>query len=153
MEIITTYGDTVYNDGTIKKQMVYEFTDTNSMVSMWYERDTSTDIEWTMSLDKLTITGVDYVVFGTDVGVVQVDRHISSAGNEVSDEEIVRRYGKADKIQEKWEAIQEQFRPSEEYTNAVERTIDMMIHSIPKNAKDFDKFRTSTLILFREFHI
>ena len=89
MEIITTYGDTVFNDGTIKKQMVYQFTDTNTMVSMWNERDTSTDIEWTMSLDKLTITCVDYVVFGTDVGVVQIDE-VSSTGNKMIDRAWIR---------------------------------------------------------------
>jgi hypothetical protein len=40
MEIVTTYGNTVFNDGTIKKQIEYRFSGSNEMVSMWDNRDT-----------------------------------------------------------------------------------------------------------------
>ena len=67
MDIITTYGNAVYHDGTIKKQMEYQFTDKKSMIAMWNLRDTTAQIEWTMRLDELKITCVVFVKYGVDV--------------------------------------------------------------------------------------
>jgi len=150
MELTTTYGKTVYNDGTIRKTMLFQFETKHAMVVYWNKRDKDTGVEWQMDIDALQITNQDFVEFGEEVigitlGDIEEDR--------VSNEEAVRRLGRADKIQEKWESIQEQFRPSEEYTNAVERTIEMMKHSIHKTGRDFDNFRTSAMMLFREFHL
>jgi len=148
MEIITTYGDTVYNDGTIKKQMVYEFTDTNSMVSMWYERDTSTDIEWTMSLDKLTITCVDYVVFGTDVGVVQIDE-VSSTGNKMIDRAWIRgRVNKLLKLQKQLPLIKD-----EDMKLVVSFQLHRMTDTLFDNDDTFDRIRTAAMLCIRDLDL
>lgn len=149
MELTTTYGKTVYNDGTIRKTMLFQFETKHAMVVYWNKRDKDTGVEWQMDIEALQISNQDFVEFGEEV----IGITLGDIEDKVSDEEIVRRHGKADKIQARWELIQEQFDASEEYTRAVERSIEMMKHSIYKNAKDFDNFRTSTLMLFREFCI
>tara|TARA_X000001382_G_scaffold28941_1_gene18416 strand:- start:3279 stop:3743 length:465 start_codon:yes stop_codon:yes gene_type:complete len=148
MEIITTYGDTVYNDGTIKKQMVYQFTDTNTMVSMWSERDTSTDIEWTMSLNKLTITCVDYVVFGTDVGVVQIDE-VSSTGNKMIDRAWIRgRINKLLKLQKQLPLIKD-----EDMKLVVSFQLHKMTETLFDNDDTFDRNRTAAILCIRDLDL
>lgn len=148
MEIITTYGDTVYNDGTIKKQMVYQFTDTNTMVSMWSERDTSTDIEWTMSLNKLTITCVDYVVFGTDVGVVQIDE-VSSTGNKMIDRAWIRgRINKLLKLQKQLPLIKD-----EDMKLVVSFQLHKMTETLFDNDDIFDRNRTAAILCIRDLDL
>jgi len=148
MEIITTYGDTVYNDGTIKKQMVYQFTDTNTMVSMWHERDTSTDIEWTMSLDKLTITCVDYVVFGTDVGVVQIDE-VSSTGNQMIDRSWIRgRINKLLLLQRQLPLIKD-----EDMKLVVSFQLHKMTETLFDNDDTFDRNRTAAILCIRDLDL
>lgn len=148
MEIITTYGDTVYNDGTIKKQMVYQFTDTNTMVSMWSERDTSTDIEWTMSLNKLTITCVDYVVFGTDVGVVQIDE-VSSTGNKMIDRAWIRgRINKLSKLQKQLPLIKD-----EDMKLVVSFQLNKMFETLFDNDDTFDRNRTAAILCIRDLDL
>ena len=150
MEIITTYGDTVYNDGTIKKQMVYQFTDTNTMVSMWNERDTSTDIEWTMSLDKLTITCVDYVVFGTDVGVVQIDE-VSSTGNKMIDRAWIRgRVNKLLKLQRQLHLIKVK---DEDIKQVVSFQLHRMTDTLFDNDDTFDRNRTAAMLCIRDLDL
>ena len=72
---------------------------------------------------------------------------------EVSNEEVVRRLGRADKLEARWVQIQEQFDVNKEYTNTVDATIRMMHGSVYKTGKDFDNFRTSAMMLLKGFHI
>ena len=150
MELTTTYGTTVYNDGTIRKTMLFQFETKHAMVVYWNKRDKYTGVEWQMDIDALQITHQDFVEFGEEViditlGDIEEDR--------VSNEEVVRRLGRADKLEARWLQIREQVEVNEEHTNAVDTTIRMMHGSVYKTGKDFDNFRTSTLILLKEFHI
>ncbi len=150
MDITTTYGDTVYNDGTIKKQMVYQFTDTNTMVSMWNERDTSTDIEWTMSLDKLTITCVDYVDFGKDVGIVQIDE-VSITGNKMIDRAWIRgRVNKLLKLQKQLHLIKVK---DDDIKPIVSVSLDKMAETLFDNDDAFDKYRHAAVLCIRDLDL
>lgn len=150
MELTTTYGKTVYNDGTIRKTMLFQFETKHAMVVYWNKRDKDTGVEWQMDIDALQITNQDFVEFGEEVigitlGDIEEDR--------VSNEEVVRRLGRADKLEARWVQIQEQFDANEEHTRAVDTTIRMMHGSVYKTGKDFDNFRTSAMYLLKEFHI
>lgn len=150
MELTTTYGNTVYNDGTIRKTMLFQFETKHAMVVYWNKRDKDTGVEWQMDIDALQITNQDFVEFGEEVigitlGDIEEDR--------VSNEEVVRRLGRADKLEARWVQIQEQFDANEEHTRAVDTTIRMMHGSVYKTGKDFDNFRTSAMYLLKEFHI
>lgn len=148
MDITTTYGDTVFNDGTIKKKMVYQFTDTNTMVSMWSERDTSTTNEWTMSLDKLTITCVDYVVFGTDVGVVQIDE-VSSTGDKMISRAWIRgRINKLLKLQKQLPLIKD-----EDIKPIVSFSLASMAKTLFDNDDAFDKYRHAAVLCIRDLDL
>jgi hypothetical protein len=150
MELTTTYGKTVYNDGTISKTMLFKFETKHAMVVYWNKRDKDSGVEWQMDIDALQISNQDFVEFGEEViditlGDIEEDR--------VSNEEVVRRLGRADKLEARWVQIQEQFDANEEYTNAVDTTIRMMHGSVYKTGKDFDNFRTCAMMLLKEFHI
>ena len=148
MEIITTYGDTVFNDGTIKKQIEYQFTDTNTMVSMWHERDTSTRIEWNMSLDRLTITSVDYVKFGTDVGIVQLD--------EISrkEDDMISRTWIRGRVM-KWKKLVTQFRliKDSEMKELVGFQLQAMFNTMFDSGNQFDRYRTSAMLCMRDLDL
>lgn len=149
MELTTTYGNTVYNDGTIRKTMLFQFETKHAMVVYWNKRDKDTGVEWQMDIDALQITNQDFVEFGEEV----IGITLGDIEDRVSDEEVVRRLGRADKLEARWVQIQEQFRPKEDYTRAVNASIRLMQDSVYKTGKDFDNFRTSALMLFKEFHI
>ena len=143
MEIITTYGDTVYNDGTIKKQMVYQFTDTTTMVSMWNQRDTSTNVEWTMSLDNLTIICVDYVKYGVDVHrYPEVDRE------KIDLAWLNSRIIKYDELQKQYRLIED-----EELKIVVRHQLDKMLETMSDTSDTFDRTRLAAILCIRDLNL
>ena len=150
MEIVTTYGNTVYNDGTIKKQTEYLFSGANEMISMW---DSRTDevkqdiIEWTMDIEKLKITCVEYVDFGKDVGIVQIDE-ITRKDNDM----ISRTWIKGRVM--KWKKLVTQFRlikdSDDDLKTLVGFQLQAMFNTMFDDDSNFDNYRTAAILCMRD---
>ena len=149
MEIVTTYGNTVYNDGTIKKQIEFLFSGANEMISMW---DSRTDeikqdiIEWTMDIEKLKITSVEYVDFGKDVGMVQID--------EISrkDSDMISRTWIKGRVM-KWKKLVTQFRlvkGEEDLKTLIGFQLQAMFNTMFDDDSNFDNYRTAALLCMRD---
>lgn len=148
MNIVTTYGNTVYNDGTIKEKIVYQFEDMTTMTGMWHERDINEGVEWSMQLEQLEITCISYVKFGTDVGVVQIDE-VSSTGNKMIDRAWIRgRINKLLKLQKQLPLIKD-----EDMKLVVSFQLNKMTETLFDDDDTFDRNRTAAILCIRDLDL
>tara|TARA_R100000781_G_scaffold111395_1_gene77800 strand:- start:254 stop:721 length:468 start_codon:yes stop_codon:yes gene_type:complete len=150
MQIVTTYGDIVYNDNTIKEKTVYQFEDMNTMVNMWHERDTNTEIEWSMQLEQLMIVSTQYVEFGKDVGVVQIDE-VSTTSDEMIDRAWIRgRINKLLKLQKQYLLIKDK---DKDMKVVIAFSLEAMAQNLFNDDDTFDRYRTSAMLCMRDLDL
>jgi hypothetical protein len=148
MEIVTTYGNTVFNDGTIKKQIEYRFSGSNEMVSMWDNRDTNSSIEWTMDIENLKITCVDYVKFGKYVGMEQI--------NEITrkEDDMISRTWIRGRVM-KWKKLVTQFRliKDPDLKELVGFQLQAMFNTMFDDDRQFDSYRSAAILCMRDLDL
>jgi len=119
------------------------------MISMWDSRADEIEqdvIEWTMDIEKLKITCVEYVDFGKDVGMVQID--------EISrkDSDMISRTWIKGRVM-KWKDLVAQFRminDNDDLKPLVAFQLQSMFNTMFEDNGDFDKYRTAALLCMRD---
>ena len=101
-----------------------------------------------MSLDRLTITSVDYVKFGTDVGVVQLD--------EISrkEDDMISRTWIRGRVM-KWKKLVTQFRliKDPDFKELVGFQLQAMFNTMFDNSNQFDEYRTAAILCMRDLDL